>query len=327
MVGGVDFARSQFNRAIQAKRQPGSAFKPFVYAAALDKGKTVVSSVDDSPVEFEGANEGKWKPRNYDGSFLGPITLLEALSQSRNLATVRLLSEIGVDAAIGMARAAGIQSPIERNLSIGLGTASVSPLEMATAYATFAALGDRTTPYFIREVRDGAGKVLERAEPQVERAVAPETAYLTTRLLQEVIRSGTAESAKGLSPNIAGKTGTTNDAADAWFVGYSPDIAAAVWVGFDQPSPLGSHVSAAQVALPVWSRFMGRALGVVGNREFPVPAGIAFANVDLGMGKVLPQGEGGGTLLPFRLGTLPEPGASILPSGRTPRQVPADDLL
>jgi penicillin-binding protein 1A len=327
MVGGVDFARSQFNRAIQAKRQPGSAFKTFVYAAALDKGRTVVSTVDDSPVEFEGANEGKWKPRNYDGSFLGPVTLLEAIAQSRNLATVRLLSEIGVDSAIEMARAAGIRSNIERNLSIALGSPDVSPLEMANAYATFADLGDRAVPFFIREVRDGSGKVLEHTEPEVTRTVAPETAYLTTRLLQEVIRSGTAASARRLSPNIAGKTGTTNDATDAWFVGYSPDISAAVWVGFDQPAPLGNHVSAAQVALPVWTRFMGRALGVVGNREFPVPAGIAFADVDLAMGKVYSSGSGEGSPLPFRLGTVPEPGSSITPGGGSPQKVPSDDLL
>jgi penicillin-binding protein 1A len=240
---------------------------------------------------------------------------------------VRLLSEIGVDSAIEMARAAGIRSPIERNLSIGLGSASVSPLEMVNAYATFAALGDRTTPYFIREVRDGSGNVLERTEPTVERTLSPETAYLTTRLLQEVIRTGTGESAKGLSPNIAGKTGTTNDATDAWFVGYSPDIAAAVWVGFDQPAPLGSHVSAAQVALPVWIRFMGKALAVTGNREFPVPAGIAFARVDLGTGQVMAPGSGEGSLLPFRLGTLPEPGTFLLPAGGSSRKVPSDDLL
>ena len=155
MVGGVDFAASQFTRALQARRQPGSAFKPVIYAAALDKGKTVVSAADDSPIEFEKSETEMWKPKNYDGTFLGPIPLLEALAKSRNLATVRLLNDIGVDTAIRMARDIGIESPIERNLSIALGSSGVTPLEMVTAYSTFAAGGQRPTPFFIRQVQDG----------------------------------------------------------------------------------------------------------------------------------------------------------------------------
>ena len=195
MVGGVDFGASQFNRALQARRQPGSAFKPVVYGAALDKGKTLVSTVDDSPIEFARSETEMWKPKNYDDTFLGPIPLLEALAKSRNLATVRLLNEIGVDTAIGMARDLGIQSPIERNLSIALGSSGVTPLEMVTAYSTFAAGGQRPTPFFIREVQDGQGHVLERTEPKVVQAIAPETAYLTIRLMQEVLRTGTGASA------------------------------------------------------------------------------------------------------------------------------------
>ncbi|MBI5419534.1 MAG: PBP1A family penicillin-binding protein [Deltaproteobacteria bacterium] len=325
MVGGVDFAESQFNRAIQARRQPGSAFKPIIYSAALDKGKTIVSTLDDSPIEFERNENEMWKPRNYDGTFLGPIPMLEALAKSRNLATVRLLNEVGVDSAIQMARALGIESPIERNLSIALGSSGVTPLEMCTAYATFANGGERPAPYFIREVRDGSGKVLETMEPQVKRVVPPETAYLTVRLMQEVIRSGTGMAAKGLGANLAGKTGTTNENTDAWFIGFSPDLVAGVWVGFDTPRPLGGRESAAAVALPIWSQFMGRALPLFPEHEFTVPPGITFARVDPALGKALPPGSSEGIVLPFKLGSVPESG----PAGRqrSPRRQASDDLL
>jgi penicillin-binding protein 1A len=326
MVGGVDFAASQFNRALQARRQPGSAFKPVVFSAALDKGKTVVSTVDDSPIEFSRSETEMWKPKNYDGTFLGPIPMIEALAKSRNLATVRLLNEIGVDTAIRMARDLGIQSPIDRNLSIALGSSGVTPLEMVAAYSTFAAGGQRPTPFFIREVQDGQGRVLERTEPKIVQAIAPETAYLTIRLMQEVLRTGTAASAARLSPNLAGKTGTTNENTDAWFIGGSPDLIAGVWVGFDTPASLGRRQTAASVALPIWTQFFGRALSHVPAREFPAPAGITFARVDPATGKALPPGSVEGMMLPFKLGTVPETGA---PAGKpaSPRRGTGDDLL
>jgi penicillin-binding protein 1A len=320
MVGGA-----QFNRAIQARRQPGSAFKPIIYTAALDKGKTLVSTLDDSPIEFERNENELWKPRNYDGTFLGPIPMLEALAKSRNLATVRLLNEIGVDTAIQAARALGIESPIERNLSIALGSSGISPLEMCAAYAAFANGGERPAPYFIREVRDASGKILESTEPQTKRAVPPETAYMTVRLMQEVIRSGTGTAARGLGHYLAGKTGTTNENTDAWFIGFSPDLLAGVWIGFDTPKPLGDRQSAAAVALPIWIQFMGRALPQYPERDFTVPPGITFARVDLATGKALPPGSTDGISLPFRLGTVPEAG----PAGkqRFPRRQSSDDLL
>jgi len=326
MAGGVDFGESQFNRALQARRQPGSAFKPIVYAAAIDKGKTLVSTVDDSPIEFARSETEMWKPKNYDDTFLGPIPLLEALAKSRNLATVRLLNEIGVDTAIRMARDLGIRSPIERNLSIALGSSGVTPLEMVAAYSTFAAGGRRPTPFFIREVQDGQGHVLERTDSISVQAIAPETAYLTIRLMQEVLRTGTGASAKGLSHNLAGKTGTTNENTDAWFIGGSPDLIAGVWVGFDTPASLGKRQTAASVALPIWTEFFGRALSQVPAREFPAPAGITFARVDPTTGKALPPGSGGGMTLPFKLGTVPEIGG---PAGKpfSPRRGPGDDLL
>jgi penicillin-binding protein 1A len=326
MVGGVDFGASQFNRALQARRQPGSAFKPIVYGAAFDKGKTLVSTVDDSPIVYSRNETELWKPKNYDDTFLGPIPLIEALARSRNLATVRLLDEIGVDAAIRMARNLGIQSPIERNLSIALGSAGVTPLEMVTAYSTFAGGGRRPTPFFIREVQDGQGRVLERTEPKGVQAIAPDTAYLTIRSMQEVLRTGTGAAARRLSPNLAGKTGTTNENTDAWFIGGSPDLIAGVWVGFDTPAPLGKRQTAASVALPIWARFFERALIRVPAREFPAPPGITFAHVDPSTGTALPPGSDGGMLLPFKLGTVPETGD---PAGQptSPRQGPGDDLL
>ncbi|HEX7519943.1 MAG TPA: PBP1A family penicillin-binding protein [Candidatus Deferrimicrobium sp.] len=326
MVGGVDFGASQFNRALQARRQPGSAFKPVIYAAALDKGKTLVSTVDDSPIEFARSETEMWKPKNYDGTFLGPIPLLESLAKSRNLATVRLLNEIGVDTAIGMARNLGIQSPIERNLSIALGSSGVTPLEMVAAYSTFAAGGQRPTPFFIREVQDGQGRVLERTDPKVVQAIATETAFLTIRLMQEVLRTGTGASAKGLSPNLAGKTGTTNENTDAWFIGGSPDLIAGVWVGFDTPASLGKRQTAASVALPIWANFFRQALTYVPDREFPAPAGITFARVDPSTGKAVAPENGEGMLLPFKLGTVPETGGPVARPSPS-RRGTGDDLL
>jgi penicillin-binding protein 1A len=325
MVGGTDFAQSQFNRALHARRQPGSAFKPIVYAAALSEGKTLVSMTDDSPIEFDRTEEELWKPKNYDGTFLGPIPLIEALARSRNLATIRLLNEVGVDSALRTAKALGIASPIARNLSIALGSSGVTPLEMCVAYATFANGGLRPTPYFLREVRDARGNVLERTAPTAEQAISPDTAYLMVRMMQEVIRNGTGRSARRLGHNLAGKTGTTNENTDAWFIGYSPDLVGGVWIGFDTPRPLGDRQSAAVVALPIWIRFMGQVLPLFPNRTFPIPPGITFARVNPDTGKTLPSSFSGGEILPFQVGTVPEP--SIAGTGTEAPPSLKDDLL
>ena len=325
MVGGVNFSASQFNRVLQARRQPGSAFKPIIFGAALDKGLTVASTIYDSPIEFERSNTEMWKPKNYDGSFLGPITMLEALAKSRNLATVRLLNEIGVDTAIRMAQNLGVTSPIERNLSIALGSSGVTPLELATAYSTIANNGKRPTPFFIWKVQDARGNVLEQANPQTVPAVSPETAYLTVRLMQEVMRNGTGAAYKNLSPNIAGKTGTTNENTDAWFIGGTPNLMTTVWIGFDAPKSLGDRQSAAAVALPVWGSFMKGALAYVPDREFPVPAGVTFARIDLATGMSLPPDSTSGTILPFKLGTIPEQESPEAAKARG--KIEGDDLL
>lgn len=325
MVGGTDFVQSQFNRALHARRQPGSAFKPIVYAAALSTGKTLVSMTDDSPIEFDRTEEELWKPKNYDGTFLGSIPLIEALARSRNLATIRLLNDVGVDSALRTSKALGITSPIARNLSIALGSSGVTPLEMCVAYATFANGGLRPAPFFLREVRDAQGNVLERTAPTAERAIPPDTAYLMVRMMQEVILNGTGRAARGLGHNLAGKTGTTNENTDAWFIGYSPDLVAGVWIGFDTPRPLGDRQSAAAVALPIWIRFMGQVLPLFPNRNFPIPSGITFARVDPGTGKTLPPSFSGGALLPFRVGTVPEMAIAGTGNGSPPSL--KDDLL
>ena len=325
MVGGTDFAQSQFNRALQARRQPGSAFKPIVYTAALSSGKSLVSMTDDSPVEFDRNEEELWKPRNYDGTFMGPIPLIKALAKSRNLATIRLLNEVGVGSALKTAKALGIESPIARNLSIALGSSGVIPLEMCTAYATFANGGLRPTPFFLREVRDARGNILEKTTPTAVRAIPPDTAYLMVRMMQEVILNGTGRAARGLGRRLAGKTGTTNENTDAWFIWYSPDLVAGVWVGFDTPRPLGDRQSAAAVALPIWIRFMRQVLPLFRNRDFPVPPGVTLARVDPGTGKALPSSSSEGVLLPFRVGTVPERAS---PGGRLgPFHSLQDDLL
>jgi penicillin-binding protein 1A len=196
---------------------------------------------------------------------------------------------------------------------------------MCLAYATIANGGMRPTPFFVREVRDAQGNVLERTAPAIERAIPPDTAYLMIRMMQEVILGGTGRAAKGLGRHLAGKTGTTNENTDAWFIGFSPDLVAGVWVGFDAPRSLGERQSAAAVALPIWIRFMRQVLPLFPNRDFPVPPGITFARVDPRFGNRLPSGSYGGALLPFRVGTIPEP--NFLWRRIGPPHPSPDDLL
>ena len=198
-------------------------------------------------------------------------------------------------------------------------------MEMCVAYATFANGGLRPEPYFLREVRDARGNVLERTTPTAERAISPDTAYLMVRMMQEVIRNGTGRAARRLGHNLAGKTGTTNENTDAWFIGYSPDLVGGVWIGFDTPRPLGDRQSAAAVALPIWIRFMGQVLPLFPNRNFPIPSGITFARVDPDTGKTLPSSFSGGEVLPFEVGTVPQP--AIAGTGTGPPSPLKDDLL
>ncbi len=304
MVGGRDFSRSKFNRALMARRQPGSAFKPIIYAAAIDMGYTPADIIEDLPVEFVKNEFENWRPSNYDGRFLGKITLREALARSRNLATIRLLNKIGVGTAIKMAKNLGIESPIPSNLSIALGSLSLTLKELCRAYAAFPTLGRRPRFTFIRKIVAPGGRVLEENEPEMERVLSKETAYIMTYMLQSVIQSGTGRRARFLGKFLGGKTGTTNDYVDAWFIGFSPRVLTGVWVGYDKPVSMGKGKTGAVAALPVWIDVMRQAIKKYPATQFPLAPGIVFARIDPKTGLRTGPGEKG-IMVPFRLGSVP----------------------
>jgi penicillin-binding protein 1A len=272
MVGGFDFQAGGFNRALRARRQPGSAFKPFVFAAALDGGQfTPASIVNDAPEVYD-----LWKPKNYDkGKFRGPVRLREALAHSINTVAIRVLHEVTPARAAQLARDLGIKEELPEELSLALGSGVVTPLEMTNAYATFAAGGKARPPVFIRAV-DGTAE-LPVPEAQVLR---PEIAYLVTSLMVSVVNEGTAQAAKKLKREIAGKTGTSNSGRDAWFVGYTPDLVAGVWVGYDDMRALGKGEAGGKAALPIWIDFMKAALKGKPARGFAQPPGVVVARID-----------------------------------------------
>jgi len=336
LVGGYDFARSEFDRAIQARRQPGSAFKPLVYAAALGHGWTPTSIVVDRPLVYEDPESGfTWRPGNYEGRFHGRLTLRHALAHSVNNATIHLLNEVGVGRVLRFARRLGIESPLERNLSLALGSSGVTLLELVRAYAVFPAQGRAIKPVFIERVLDRDGRVLaedlvlgeppptlaeadaagpraagdpasgrdEASEaataspeagpdaapvpdpdnpfaPPPSHVLSPIHAYLATSLLEAVVQEGTGRKAKALGRPLAGKTGTTNEQGDAWFVGFSPEVATGVWVGFDERRPLGRSETGGRAALPIWIDYMGAVLEDRPRRDFSTPDGVVFVRVD-----------------------------------------------
>ncbi|TFG36442.1 MAG: PBP1A family penicillin-binding protein, partial [Nitrospirales bacterium] len=218
MIGGYDFVKSEFNGALYAKRQPGSAFKPIIYAAALDHGFTPASIIIDEPVTYPGGLKGDWKPQNYDHEFYGPTTLREALTYSRNVVTVKLVDAVGIDRVIDFAKTIGLQGDMPRDLTIALGSLSVTPFELAMCYSVFANEGMKVTPVAIKYITDAGGEVIESNEPEAEEAISPQTAFLITSMMEDVVQYGTVWRAKALGVPVAGKTGTTNDYRDAWFV-------------------------------------------------------------------------------------------------------------
>jgi len=305
MVGGRDFSESQFNRAIHSRRQPGSAFKPIIYAAALEKGYNPSTVLMDSPVEYEDQDGGAyWAPKNYDKNFMGPITFRNALAHSRNVVTVKILEDIGVDYALKFIKKLGIESPIKRDLSIALGTSGVSMLELTQAFAVFADGGERIKPIFIKKIVTMKGEVIEENYPYVEleekeddeetpdspslvpkeRVISPQSAFIMTHLLEGVVQHGTGQRAKVLGRPIAGKTGTSSDYADAWFIGYTPSLLTSVWVGFDDKTSLGKDETGARAALPIWVSFMSQALKDTSIEGFKVPEGITLVKVNIETG-------------------------------------------
>ena len=287
MVGGRDYRKSQFNRVTQARRQTGSSFKPIVYAAALDKNYTTTSILVDAPIIFEWGNQ-RWRPRNFEDKFLGPITLRNALTHSVNVVTVKIAQDIGIDYIRKYAQNMGISSPIHNDLSMVLGSSSLSLYELSRAYALFANQGKKFKPIFITKVVDRNGKTLEENPPlfsyqvsaKEEQILSPQTAYLMTNLLQGVVQNGTGWRAKSLGRPAAAKTGTTDQFLDAWFIGYTPELLTGVWVGFDEERSLGENETGSQAASPIWVNFMSKVLKGKPLREFPIPEGVEFMKID-----------------------------------------------
>ncbi len=344
MIGGYDFHMSQFNRAVQAKRNAGSAFKPIIYAAALEKGFTAATVIDDSPVEYPAGLGKTWSPKNYDNIYRGPVTMREALTNSINVVSVKILEKIGVDYAVSFAERLGFASKIEPNLSLALGATSVSPLELTSAYTAFDNQGVYQKPYYIVKVTDSEGKVLEEHPPPLPpeppvapppengeatsepppvvlpkpvlpsagtpptargvQATTPEVAYLITNLMESVVQSGTGHRAAAIKRPVAGKTGTTNEMRDAWFVGYVPQLVTGVWVGFDNQSrSLGASGSGGQAAAPIWADYMARAVAGMPVQGFAMPDSISTVQVNPQNGR-LSRG-GGGSSEAFVKGTEP----------------------
>ncbi len=284
MVGGSDFARSEFNRALNARRQPGSAFKPFVYIAALEAGGTPADILDDDPVSYFAAPGKTWEPENYDAKFRGKVTLQQALEESINVPTVKLAEQIGVARVIDVARRLGVQSPLQPNLTLALGSSDVTLLELTAGYAAIANQGVRMEPIAVRYVTDAQGRLVEENIPQGREALSPAVAYVITQMLRGAVERGTAVQARALGRPIAAKTGTTNDFSNAWFVGYTPSLVAGVWVGHDRVRTLGHDETGARAALPIWLAFMRETLKGRPAEDFPVPETVVLARVDLASG-------------------------------------------
>lgn len=310
LVGGYDYTKSEYNRAVYAKRQPGSAFKPIIYAAAIDNGFTPASIINDEPVTYDGGPRGGWSPQNYDGKYYGPTRLRDALAYSRNVVTVKLLDTMGIDKVIKFAREIGIESDITHNLSIALGSISITPLELCMGYSVFANSGTKMKPISVKYITDSKGRILESNEPQGEQAVSPQTAFLITTMMQDVINYGTGWRIKALGRPAAGKTGTTNDYRDAWFVGYTTDLTACVWVGFDDMRPLGPQETGARAASPIWLNFVQSVSGSGESLDFSMPEGIVSYPIDPATGLLVKEGTAGSLKEYFKEGTQPTKFAS-----------------
>ena len=282
MVGGYDFERSRFNRATQAFRQLGSLFKGVLYAAAVDQGHTTTSILRDEPVSFEvGPGQPRYRPNNYDYEYKGPVTLRHALETSRNVPAVWIMNEVGPEVVVDFARRVGFSSPIPPYLSVALGSAEATLMEVTSAYSVFPNQGRRMLPFLIERVIDRNGDLLEENRPQSRDALRPDTAYIMVSLMRGVVQRGTGRRALQLNWPVGGKTGTVDDFTDAWFVGFDPDITLGVWVGHDEKKTMGNREEGARVALPIWIDFMR---AHVGDREiqpeFDPPTNIVFAAVD-----------------------------------------------
>jgi penicillin-binding protein 1A len=294
-VGGRDFLHSRFDRVVGGRRQTGSAFKPFVYAAALGAGRMLSEHVADHPIQVHLDRRRVWEPKNFGDEYDGEVTIRDALVRSKNVPTVEIANDVGMQKVADFARRAGIESPMDVSPSLALGTVAVSPLELATAYTAFASLGNAVKPRLVLKVEEPDGTLLYQAPPvERRRVIEPAVAFLVTDVLRDAVARGTGTAARQALPPkvpVAGKTGTTNDATDAWFVGYTPEVVAAVWVGFDQPRAIASAATGGRVAAPVWGRMMARLYeGRPPPRPWAAPPGVVRATVDSETGLVVTEG-------------------------------------
>jgi penicillin-binding protein 1A len=315
IVGGYDFNKSEFNRAVYARRQAGSAFKPMIFAAAMDHGYTPATLIPDQPLLYESEEFGNWEPENYDEKYHGLTRIREALIHSRNIPTVKLLEEMGVEKAIRFARKLGIQGPFPHNLTLALGSLSTSPLEITSAFAVFANDGVRMKPQAIKYIMDAENNVIENNQPSGRRVITEQTAFLATSMLEDVVRHGTGWRARALNRHVAGKTGTTNEYNDAWYIGYTPELAAGVWVGFDSVRSLGDEETGSRAAAPIWVAFMKKALAEMSalggspgrdkGEPFHIPENIVTAVIDPLTG-LLATNETGKMVEFFKEGSVPK---------------------
>lgn len=329
LVGGFDFNKNKFNHVTQAWRQPGSSFKPFIYSAALEKGFTPATVVNDGPLFFDAGVTGgqPWEPKNYDGKFEGPMPLHTALAKSKNMVSIRVLQAVGAQNAQDWITRFGFDADKHPPfLTMALGAGSVTPMQMATAYSVFANGGYRVNPWLITRITDQRGQVLLESEPPAlnvsQRVIEPRNAFIMNRLLQEVARSGTAARASATLKrmDLAGKTGTTNDSIDTWFAGYQPSLVAVVWMGYDTPRSLGDRETGGGLSLPIWIRFMQTALKGVPEMETPPPEGVVNVGGEWYYNEYAP-GSGVSSL---GLDDKPAGGGAPMPeAGDAPRPAPA----
>ncbi|HSE00499.1 MAG TPA: penicillin-binding protein 1A [Burkholderiales bacterium] len=322
LVGGFDFGRNQYNHITQALRQPGSSFKPFIYSAALEKGFTVATVINDAPLTFTAAQTGSepWEPKNFDGKFEGPMRLRTALSKSKNLVSVRILQAISPQYAQDYIARFGFDPKLHPPyLTMALGAGNATPLQMVSAYAVFANGGYRVAPYFIERVEDAKGNVLLAAKPAAagagaERVIDARNAFIMTTIMRDVMRTGTGARALKLGrEDLAGKTGTTNEFVDAWFCGYVSGLVSVAWIGFDSPHTLGRNETGAQAALPMWMAYMGTVLDGVPEQPLEAPGGVVALHVNPDTGLRVADAQGG--LVDYFYQEFPPPAQETLIGG------------
>lgn len=328
MVGGYDFQQSQFNRATKAKRQPGSAFKPLVYAAALERGYTPASVIVDAPVSYWD-HRRVWRPQNYEQRYFGPTRLREALTFSRNVVTVKIAERLGMNYLTSYLPKFGLSGRLPRNLSLVLGTSEVTLEELTRAYGVFATGGELIEPLYMTKITDYFGRSIHEFSVVRRPVMEPENAYLITSMLESAVERGTGKPVRALARPVAGKTGTTNDFQDAWFVGYTPELLVGVWVGYDEKRSLGDKETGGRAAAPIWLEFMRAALGETPVHDFPLPDGITFVHINPRTGLRALPGSPSAMLECFRRGTEPQvvtemaaaPRSMLRPLARSQEQV------